>query len=76
MPWRRVLAYLFGRLVALELLVLTVLPFETKTLSSSAAIARNRGKKWGCILCKILDRLDEQHCDKTQGHLDWLKRQP
>ena len=72
MPWRRVGGYFFGILVALELLVLAVLPFEIKTLSSMAAVARNRGKKWGCVLCNIFDTLHAQHCDRTQGHLSWL----
>ena len=37
-----------------------------ETVSSRAAKARNRGKRWGCILCKILDKLDPpDHCDRS-----------
>lgn len=40
---------------------------EDETISSRAARARDSGRKWGCILCKLLDRLDENHCDKSRG---------
>jgi len=32
------------------------------TVSSESAMARNAGKRWGCLLCKLLDRLDTNHC--------------
>lgn len=34
-----------------------------ETISSRSAKARRDGKAWGCILCKLLDRLDPNHCD-------------
>lgn len=40
---------------------------EDETVSSHAARARNEGRKWGCILCKFLDAVEENHCDKSIG---------
>ena len=36
-----------------------------ETVSARAARARNAEKKWGCILCKILDWIDKSHCDNA-----------
>jgi hypothetical protein len=36
-----------------------------ETISSRAAKAELRGKKWGCLLCKFLDKLDKDHCQKS-----------
>jgi hypothetical protein len=36
-----------------------------ETISSRAAKAELRGKKWGCLLCKFLDKLDKDHCKKS-----------
>lgn len=35
-----------------------------ETISSRAAKARNAGRRWGCLLCRLLDKLDPGHCDK------------
>lgn len=35
------------------------------TISQRAALARNEGKRWGCRLCRWLDWVDDQHCDKS-----------
>lgn len=40
---------------------------EDETLSSRAARARDRGERWGCVLCKLLDRIDPRHCDEARG---------
>lgn len=40
---------------------------EDETLSSRAARARDSGKRWGCILCRLLDAIDHNHCDKSKG---------
>jgi len=34
-------------------------------ISARAARARNNGKAWGCWLCKQLDSIDPNHCDKA-----------
>lgn len=36
-----------------------------ETISSRASKARNNGKGWGCILCKVLNFFEEDHCDKV-----------
>lgn len=36
-----------------------------ETISSRAAKAELRGKKWGCLLCKFLNKLDKDHCKKS-----------
>lgn len=38
-----------------------------ETLSSRAARAMNRGERWGCILCKLLDHVQKDHCQKSLG---------
>lgn len=40
---------------------------EDETISSRANRARGEGRRWGCILCKLLDRLDKDHCAKSSG---------
>jgi len=37
---------------------------EDETISSRAGKAAREGKRWGCVLCKLLDRLDAGHCEK------------
>lgn len=36
-----------------------------ETVSSRAAKAMKEGRKWGCILCRLLDLVDKDHCDKN-----------
>ena len=36
-----------------------------ETISSRAAKSAARGKRWGCVLCKFLDKLDPNHCEKS-----------
>lgn len=38
---------------------------EDETISSRAAKARNAGRRWGCVLCRVLDRIDKDHCTKS-----------
>ncbi|WP_043330533.1 hypothetical protein [Curvibacter gracilis] len=40
---------------------------ERETVSSRAARARDEGRAWGCVLCRLLDRLDAGHCDQAKG---------
>ncbi len=35
-----------------------------ETISSRAGKARQMGRRWGCVLCKLLDELDPGHCDR------------
>lgn len=36
-----------------------------ETASSRAGRAARKGDRWGCILCKLLDKLDPDHCEKS-----------
>jgi hypothetical protein len=36
-----------------------------ETVSERAAKARNAGRRWGCILCSLLDRVNRGHCDNA-----------
>ena len=38
-----------------------------ETISSRAGMARRDGKRWACILCRLLDRFDPNHCEKSIG---------
>ena len=40
---------------------------EDETISSRAARAKDNGRKWGCVLCRWLDMLDKNHCEKSRG---------
>ncbi len=41
---------------------------EDETISSRAAKARRAGRRWGCVLCSLLDRIDPDHCEKSIEH--------
>ncbi|TFW71914.1 hypothetical protein C3Y98_05285 [Methylotenera oryzisoli] len=38
---------------------------EDELISSRAAKARKRGEKWACVLCKILDKIEANHCENS-----------
>ena len=38
---------------------------ERETISSRAGKARSQGRAWGCVLCKLLDRIETDHCKKS-----------
>lgn len=38
---------------------------EDETLSSRAGKAARQGKRWACFFCRLLDRLDPNHCEKA-----------
>lgn len=38
---------------------------EDETVSSRAAKARRSGRRWGCVLCRLLDALDPDHCENN-----------
>lgn len=38
---------------------------EDELISSRAAKANRRGKKWACVLCKLLGKIDKNHCEKS-----------
>lgn len=38
---------------------------EDELISSRAGKASRRGEKWACLLCKLLHKLDKNHCEKS-----------
>lgn len=38
---------------------------EDETISSRAGKAAQRGRRWGCILCRMLDLFDPGHCARN-----------
>lgn len=41
---------------------------EDETVSSRAGKAARKGKRWGCLLCRLLDKIDPGHCEKHIEH--------
>jgi hypothetical protein len=53
-------------LVALDELTNAILLGDPReTISSRADKAMNEGKRWGCVLCKLLNYLQKDHCQKS-----------
>ena len=40
---------------------------EDETISSRAWRAQSEGKRWGCVLCRLLDKVEKDHCAKSRG---------
>lgn len=40
---------------------------EDETISSRSQRAKENGKRWGCLLCSLLDKIDKNHCEKSKG---------
>uniref|UniRef100_E6VL50 Uncharacterized protein n=1 Tax=Rhodopseudomonas palustris (strain DX-1) TaxID=652103 RepID=E6VL50_RHOPX len=58
--------YAYRVLVALDHLLNAVLGgYPDETVSYRSATARDEGKRWGCVLCKVLDAIDRDHCTKA-----------
>lgn len=38
---------------------------EDETISSRAGKAQRAGRRWGCVLCRLLDLIDPGHCDNN-----------
>jgi hypothetical protein len=58
--------YVLSVLIALDQLVNALFGgYADETVSFRAATARKRGERWGCVLCKLLDWIDPNHCSKT-----------
>lgn len=38
---------------------------EDETISSRAGKAARQGKRWGCVLCGLLNRFEHDHCEKN-----------
>jgi hypothetical protein len=40
---------------------------DTETVSSRANRARAENRRWGCVLCRVLDWIEKDHCSKSAG---------
>ena len=40
---------------------------EDETISSRANRARTEGRRWGCVLCRLLDKIKKNHCQDSAG---------
>lgn len=59
--------YLWNFLVSIDQLLNTILGGDPdETVSSRAAKARDSGKKWGKVVCSVLDRIDPEHCEESK----------
>lgn len=36
-----------------------------ETISSRAYKAMKQGRRWGCVLCRLLDYIEKDHCKKS-----------
>lgn len=62
-------AYIVNILVGFDTLCNSILggsPYETISLRS--ALARDKGKPLGCLLCKVLGWFQANHCDLAKKH--------
>lgn len=41
---------------------------EDETISSRADRLRAENVRWACVLCRVLDWLETDHCKKSRGH--------
>lgn len=58
--------YFWNILIALDQLANAILAGDPdETISSRAAKAANKGQTWGCVLCRVLDVFDRDHCKKN-----------
>ncbi|RWN25297.1 MAG: hypothetical protein EOR96_34515 [Mesorhizobium sp.] len=58
--------YARGVTVALSTLLNALLGgVPSEPLSCRSARARRAGKRWGCLLCRFLDRIDPDHCERS-----------
>jgi len=65
-PGRPILSYFRRVFVAVDQLLNALLfGSEDETISSRIAKDRRRGRKFACVLCRILDWLDPHHCEKA-----------
>lgn len=58
--------YAWNLLIALDQFANTVMGGDPdETISSRAGKAARKGRRWACVLCKILDCIDRRHCEKN-----------
>lgn len=50
--------------IGFNVLIFAGSPYET--ISSRVGKRRDKGERWACVLCKLLDRINKQHCATSQ----------
>lgn len=40
---------------------------SNETISSRANRARKENAKWGCMLCRLLNKIEHNHCQNSDG---------
>lgn len=59
-------AYLWRNLISFDQSLNTLFNGDPdETISSRAAKSRRKGHAFGCILCKLLDYIEKDHCEKS-----------
>ncbi len=68
--------YILSVLLALDQFINAVLGgYPTETISYRAAFAAQRGKRWGCVVCRVLEWVIPNHCDlQNTSKADRLSR--
>lgn len=65
-PGRPILTYFRRLFVAVDQLVNVIFGGdEDETVSSRIAKDARRGHRFACVLCRVLDWLDPDHCEKS-----------
>lgn len=58
--------YIWNLLIAIDQLANAILLGDPReTISSRADKAMREGKAWGCILCKLLAKIQKNHCQDS-----------
>lgn len=71
--WNEFVLWLSAIAVNIDCVLASVIlraPSKT-TITQAAWMAMKRGRDWGCVLCRILHRLDKNHCDKYGKPNGW-----
>ena len=64
--WSWISQYIWNLLVAVDQFINTLFGgYPDETISSRAAKQHRKGKRWACILCRLLDVVDKDHCEKN-----------
>lgn len=50
--------------IGLNVLLFGGSPYET--ISSRVGKRRDKGDRWACLFCRLLDRIDPRHCAKSE----------
>lgn len=59
--------YVLNILISLDQLANVLFFFgdPDETISSRAGKAARKGALWGCLLCRLLDKLEKDHCNSS-----------